>query len=349
MGLDGNRFLNSASAKHELMFRFVWQSFGNMLLITGSRDRQDQFHTELIDYLKEKEDETYSRQIELSTRVPKQRQKLIRFLEENIKGMERSSGNNLKACYSKLQFFEQSNNRTNSDRMRRQLNMILMGQMGLSDGKIHLAALKMNLMHLQKDKITSIVSDQFRNEVQEHYNYIFSPFNHKNYAELVEQSQQFKVVRMGAGTGNVALSEATAKLNALASNRTQSPVIELANIVVSAQQPATDQEKEGVQQSKSPACTSTTTESPKSSALSNSDSNEAEDDSDAAKIGLSAFWSGKCTDIVEQCRNILSSMKNSKGIAKLEMVSQKAQNQQLTFTDYSSLLKILSKIKSNNE
>lgn len=189
----GAAFLSETYAKHGVKIRMEWSSIGNILFVIGRPTAQDSFHTELLAYCTKAAADVRKKQ-EISQQVPKNRQTLIRFIKEQIAQLERPLGN-VRECFQRLLAAEQQKSKTgnrNADRARKTLNMMLLGQTGLRDGAMHLTALQSNLRCLVETETKELISTVFRNEVFQHFKYIFSSVSHDNYGEMV---REYEVMR----------------------------------------------------------------------------------------------------------------------------------------------------------
>lgn len=182
---SGNEFLTNANSKHGVIVRMEWRSVSNILIVEGTTSAQDNFHQELISYCEAAVKTAHLKRI-TSQKLPKNRLSLIKFIKDQISQLESSHGN-VKDLYLRMCMHEKQNsknNNRNADRIRRLLNMILMGQTGLREGPMHLRLLQSNLKSLMS--MTKMeVANQMRDAVFSHYQYIFSPVEHSDYPGLL--------------------------------------------------------------------------------------------------------------------------------------------------------------------
>lgn len=193
MTRNGTAFLNETYNKHGVKLRMEWCSIGNILIVCGRPTAQDNFHADLLAYCTRTEDEMRKKQ-EISQQVPKNRQTLIRFIKDQITQLERPLGN-VRDCFQRLLDAEKQRSKAgtrNADKARKTLNMILLGQTGLRDGAMHLTALQSNLRCLVETETKDLISSVFRNEVFQHFKYIFSSVSHDNYAEMVRDYEAMR-------------------------------------------------------------------------------------------------------------------------------------------------------------
>lgn len=196
---NGNAFLTETFTRHNVIVRMEWRSIGNILIVQGSTSSQDSFHADLIQYCSHAEKEARKKQ-EISQQVPKNRQALIRFIKDQLSILVKDQGK-VKDLFIKMRLSERQNSKAGTkraDQARRSLNIILMGQTGLRDGHMHLTALQSNLRCLMDttgkndDNVGGPISTSFRNEVFQHFRYIFSSVEHPDYAHLIHEYDELR-------------------------------------------------------------------------------------------------------------------------------------------------------------
>lgn len=188
----GNEFLTNANSKHSVVVRMEWRSFGNILIVEGSTRSQDNFHKDLIAYCEAAEKAAHVKRL-TSQKLPRNRLSLIKFIKDQLIQLENSHGN-VKELFLRLCMHQKQNNRNNNknaDRIRRSLNMILMGQTGLREGPLHLRLLQSNLKSLMLMSNLE-VANPMREEVFKHYQYIFSPVEHSDYPGLLSEYEAIR-------------------------------------------------------------------------------------------------------------------------------------------------------------
>lgn len=169
------------------------QQTGYVLFIKGKPSEQDHFHKQLIEAVQNYKHDNRRKLLEQSLQVPKAKSVLIKFIDNNLDMLKINLGN-VNSHYRKMIYNERNNSKQSikmADKSRRVLNMILMGQYGLRDGKMHLTALqniRQNLLSSDELHITT----ELRNAIFQHIKYIFSPFEHPNYETLVEEYHELK-------------------------------------------------------------------------------------------------------------------------------------------------------------
>lgn len=194
---SGNEFLTNANSKHSVVVRMEWSNFGNILIVEGSKRSQDNFHLDLRAYCEAyceaAEKAAHAKRL-TSQKLPRNRLSLIKFIKDQIIQLENSHGNvkelYLRMCMHKKQ--NNKNNNKNADRIRRSLNMILMGQTGLREGPMHLKLLQSNLKSLMLLENVKEVANPIREEVFKHYQYIFSPVEHNDYPGLLSEYEAIR-------------------------------------------------------------------------------------------------------------------------------------------------------------
>lgn len=188
----GNKLLSDASVTHQVKVRMDWENLGNVLIVIGSRAMQNKFHADLIRFLV---DMCKKMRIKNETlqNLPRSKVALIRFIREQFALLEQPLGNvnELHKAMIRNENMQSKNGTKNADRFRKHLNIILMGKAGLRDGRRHLTQLESNLKFLlthNKDMITR----QTREEISQHYSYIFSPIVHDKYPDLIAEYEEMK-------------------------------------------------------------------------------------------------------------------------------------------------------------
>lgn len=169
------------------------QPTGHILLITGKTSEQDYFHKQLLESVQSYKHENRRKHLEQSLQVPKAKSVLLKFIDNNLDMLKINLGN-VNSLYRKMIYNERNNSKQsikNADKARRILNMILMGQCGLRDGKMHLDALRNIREDLCKSDELHITTE-LRNAIFQHIKYVFSPFEHPNYDVLVEEYFEIK-------------------------------------------------------------------------------------------------------------------------------------------------------------
>lgn len=199
---SGNAFLTETFTRHNVIVRMEWRNIGNILIVHGTTRSQDSFHADLIRYCSQAEKEIRKRH-EISQQVPKSRQALIRFIKDQLQTLERDQGK-VKDHFIKMRLNERQNSKAGTkraDQARRSLNIILLGQTGLRDGAMHLNALQSNLRCLlekgngggsDESSANETISTTFRNEVFQHFRYIFSSVEHTDYAHLINEYEAMR-------------------------------------------------------------------------------------------------------------------------------------------------------------
>ncbi|XP_055373575.1 uncharacterized protein LOC129606951 [Condylostylus longicornis] len=191
---NGNKFLIENSNKYNIKASIDWTSVGNVLVLEGLKENQNQFHIKLMLELRSLPKKIKNDLLEQSLRVPKKRSVLIKFLQDDLERLDSKIGN-VFDLHKQLQLYEHQQSKNGlrqAQKIRTKLNMILLGQAGLRDGKINLEILMKHLIQLRKENsnqnqnILSIVTSQIRDEIDKSWKYIFSPIEHPNYNELID-------------------------------------------------------------------------------------------------------------------------------------------------------------------
>lgn len=191
---NGTEFLKNAMETFHVSVRLEWQNVGNVLHIKGTTINQDEFHEKLIEYIQKQHEEQYRKRQQISSLVPKNKGALIRYIKNQFLLLTTNLGH-VETWYQKMREMEKiesSNARKGADKARKHLNMILIGQTGLLEGKQHLTALKNNLTSLEHNLIDEVISKDVRDDVFQHVNYIFGPFIHADYVGLINKYRDLK-------------------------------------------------------------------------------------------------------------------------------------------------------------
>lgn len=190
----GSEFLRIMSEKFNIRVRLEWQSVGNLLTVCGLERGQNAFHHELTAFL-ERLDTDKAQHINT---LPVRKDRLIVALTMSISRLRENLGNVYELLQKQGKKPHGLKSRKDADRARRQLNMILFGQAGLRDGKRRLDELKRGLWQLRKDP-GSEINVQWRLEMEEHFKYIFTPFSHDNYPDLVHRYNAWRKFNQRCG------------------------------------------------------------------------------------------------------------------------------------------------------
>jgi hypothetical protein len=181
MGSKGSEFLKEAAKTFDLALSITFDKIGNVLVIFGTSENQNNFHNELVNYLNESEKQLVDMRI--INQVPKVPTKVISFIGQHLALLDKRYGK-VQDIYKRLVHFENGNNIKSCEKIRRQLNIVLFGQLRLRDGGTHLDLLNENVKSLESTADQTI-STEFRDEIFQHIKYIFTSFNHNNYQEVV--------------------------------------------------------------------------------------------------------------------------------------------------------------------
>uniref|UniRef100_A0A182MR23 Zinc finger CCHC domain-containing protein 7 n=1 Tax=Anopheles culicifacies TaxID=139723 RepID=A0A182MR23_9DIPT len=188
LSAKGAEFINEAGKKHSVQLSITFESVGNVLLITGTPDAQENFHADLVRYLTEQED--YMRN-EKYFRVfgPKMSNKMTRYIAMFLRGLVEDNV----GVASLLAKFESATSADTQERHRRRLNVLLFGVYGLREGRKHLNVLRYQLeLCMKANPWKSELPPQRRTIIDEAIRYIFSAYDHKDYALLVKEYEELK-------------------------------------------------------------------------------------------------------------------------------------------------------------
>lgn len=365
----GNKLLSEASLTHQVKVRMDWENLGNVLIVAGTTANENKFHADLIRFLVEMckkmriKNETFQQ-------IPRSKVALIRFIRDQFALLEQPLGNvgELYKNMKRNERLKSKNGTKNADKARKNLNIILMGRAGLRDGRLHLTGLESNLKFLLENN-KDLMTKHTREEIYQHYRYVFSPFEHDDYPDLISEYEEMKRAKTFPtlnidrslleikisvkDDGSVDLNRAKQKLMRLnnesecpTNNEESTEVVSTVDAVLMSEPKTPTREfknprrepKTPKQQPKSPKpefkAPNVQIKNIESSDLA---ANSAADD--LSTVNKNAIWSLKCKDIVEQCRQ--KHIKSSKVVDKLNTVLEKASRNQLSYADFKNLEKIL--------
>lgn len=365
----GNKLLSEASLTHQVKVRMDWENLGNVLIVAGTTANENKFHADLIRFLVEMckkmriKNETFQQ-------IPRSKVALIRFIRDQFALLEQPLGNvgELYKNMKRNERLKSKNGTKNADKARKNLNIILMGRAGLRDGRLHLTGLESNLKFLLENN-KDLMTKHTREEIYQHYRYVFSPFEHDDYPDLISEYEEMKRAKTFPtlnidrslleikisvkDDGSVDLNRAKQKLMRLnnesecpTNNEESTEVVSTVDAVLMSEPKTPTREfknprrepKTPKQQPKSPKpefkAPNVQIKDIESSDLA---ANSAADD--LSTVNKNAIWSLKCKDIVEQCRQ--KHIKSSKVVDKLNTVLEKASRNQLSYADFKNLEKIL--------
>uniref|UniRef100_A0A182WJY2 Zinc finger CCHC domain-containing protein 7 n=1 Tax=Anopheles minimus TaxID=112268 RepID=A0A182WJY2_9DIPT len=184
----GTEFLNENGKKHNVQLSIVFESVGNVLLITGAPESQEKFHEELVRFLTEQEhllkNEKY-----FKASAPKMTNKMTRYIALFLRGLVEDKGD-VGALWTR---FKNAKNVDTQEKHRRQLNVLLFGVYGLREGRKHLNILRAQLaLCMKANPWKSELPQQRRSIIEDAIRYIFSAYDHKHYAIFVKEYEELK-------------------------------------------------------------------------------------------------------------------------------------------------------------
>ncbi|XP_033160132.1 uncharacterized protein LOC117140990 [Drosophila mauritiana] len=182
---EGRTFLAETAKQCHVSVRMDFKDYGYVLVIYGLKKHQEEFQVKLL----RRSQEVKRKSIEFqSQKPPKRIDVLIRFLRDGINSLNTNLGN-AKSHYMRIKELEGMNTKNGfkmAEKKRRQLNMILVGQAGLLNGKTHLDQLLVLLRRLIDDfSPDENATTQLRNEIEDHWRMIFTSYPHPNYDSLL--------------------------------------------------------------------------------------------------------------------------------------------------------------------
>lgn len=183
----GYNFLNAAYETYRLKLRIEWEKNSHVMSIAGTKDDQKQFNGDLMAFI---EGAIGNRVI--GSNFPRKKHRIIETIQEHFRLLNELSGN-VDKLYDIMQVHEHYKTKKDkkiANRVRKELNMILMGQAGLRDGRVHMAGLERNLNMLMLPNFD--ITLNFLEECEHHFNYIFSSYRHLNYPALIAEYKMMK-------------------------------------------------------------------------------------------------------------------------------------------------------------
>uniref|UniRef100_A0A336LSE3 Zinc finger CCHC domain-containing protein 7 n=1 Tax=Culicoides sonorensis TaxID=179676 RepID=A0A336LSE3_CULSO len=188
---DGEEFLYKASVKYDLKLNVVWENIGNMLVMYGLKTNQDLFYNELTDFLRDVSLEEHIKNRNNAFTMPKDKEKIIKFILDHLQRLksEKRSINNLKDMIRKMNIHQANEQFKAADKLRRQLNTFLLAKIGLRDGKKHLVGIIKKYQALKANN-PECETMEFRQELRNHFVYLFTAYEHDNYEALISDYEE---------------------------------------------------------------------------------------------------------------------------------------------------------------
>ncbi|XP_052844457.1 uncharacterized protein LOC128257477 [Drosophila gunungcola] len=182
---EGRNFLAAAAKQCQVSVRMDFKDYGYVLVIYGLKRHQEELQVKLL----RRNQEVKRKSIEFqSQKPPKRIDVLIRFMRDGINSLNTNLGN-AKSHYMRIKELEELNTKNGfkmAEKKRRQLNMILVGQAGLLNGKTHLDQLLVLLRRLLDEfSPDDNATPQMRSEIEDHWRMIFTAYPHPNYDSLL--------------------------------------------------------------------------------------------------------------------------------------------------------------------
>lgn len=183
----GRNFLAAMENSYSINLSVENDELGHTMVVTGLLSDQQLFQQELKDFLYKIESEEFEKHQIMSSQVPKDRSKLILVIQQNIKSLSKRYDSPEK-IYDEMMEAEKNFDFKKVMKTRKLLNLVLLGQKGLGDGKKHLGALKVLLGGLLQDNSSTdkAVDKETRNTISQHMLYIFSS-EKQDYTQLLEE------------------------------------------------------------------------------------------------------------------------------------------------------------------
>lgn len=183
-------FLLDLGKKYNIISRFQWESTGNSLIIQGLSVDQENFHTEIRNFIYKFEIEELRIRHEKSSQAPRMRSQVINYLQSNLSLIRKVSVSETKKALYNLIGAEKELDYKKTIKYRKNLNIIFMGYSELLEGGQHVEALKRILVELKREgeqgNAENAIDQKLREEINKHMKYIFTAVDHGNYIKLFE-------------------------------------------------------------------------------------------------------------------------------------------------------------------
>lgn len=193
---DGVHFIRFSTEKFNINVMIRKSSAGKVLCVSGLPEDQEAFHKELVKFFgisQKKATSTAS----LPINIPRNREALIRHIRAHLIQLDNFTDRKavyVISYYNKMRRFEDFKSKAmvkKAAAFRRQVNFILFGKYGFADGRTHLLALEDHLRDLLQSTEEAI-TQPLRKKINEHFSYMFSPFDHRNYDIMIQKYRQLR-------------------------------------------------------------------------------------------------------------------------------------------------------------
>lgn len=357
----GTDWLNDATSTYRLSVQADWENLNRILIVVGSAAERIEFHAELNRYLMpvSMDDSSFKQ-------MPNSSAGLIRFIREQFALLKRPVCSNVNELFERMRRHENATNKNatkNADRARKNLNIMLMGVAGLRNGRLHLAGLERYLEFLLKmnGNTSKGMTNHLRVEIYQHYRYVFSSFRHDNYPELISEYEKMKrdksfppleignqmgVVQTSVGcSGNVDQNLSDGVSND--TERAEEKHVDTVETRNKMEKTKTSDGGSGKDDRNPfegvciiPKENQTDTEA-KQSTINQSKlaRRQRKKMNRSRNMDTNAIWSLKCAYIVEQYRQTTQcyDIDSQQGVVRLDIVLEKAAQNQLGYADYLNL------------
>uniref|UniRef100_A0A182N8A0 Zinc finger CCHC domain-containing protein 7 n=1 Tax=Anopheles dirus TaxID=7168 RepID=A0A182N8A0_9DIPT len=191
LSLKGNEFLNEAGKRHTVKLSITFESVGNVLLISGLQEQQDNFHQELVKFLNPTTDDAANAKY-FQMLGPRLSSKMTRYISQHLRFLKaKDNVGDLLAAYQQL---NPDCNAIAYEKCRRKLNIQLFGVYGMRDGRKHLNVLRHQLSVCMKERHWKQhqLTQKQRHIIDDAIRYIFSAYDHKDYVQIVKEYEMLR-------------------------------------------------------------------------------------------------------------------------------------------------------------
>lgn len=188
----GFKFLRDAQVSYGMKVRVEYEQYNNTIILTATKGNQIRFNTDLMNFLNEARLED---PVSVSHILPKSRRRLVEVLQCHLRLLDQPCGN-VDHIFESLKNMECIDSKTGvkqSNRLRKELNIILFGRFGMRGGRRHLVGIRRNLTILQNSTEKSVPPSIYE-EVNRQFNYIFSSYRHDDYTGLIAECRKIGLI-----------------------------------------------------------------------------------------------------------------------------------------------------------
>lgn len=192
---QGNKFLRESESRFNVSVRLEWRQFGNVLIVNGIPNYQQDFRCALKEFLDSIENRL---QINRNS-LPKHRDSLMKYVRDQFAQLDSPICNSknmadVHSIYHRIQILKKNISKATKQkisRLRKCLNMILFGRYGLGGGQAHITEIQYILRKIRIQNHPN-VSIEIRDDLSKHMDYIFTGQDNKFYGKIIEEYNEMK-------------------------------------------------------------------------------------------------------------------------------------------------------------